>query len=202
MDVLILLQDCDDDATGRPALVERAGGARPVAYVHWVPVESDDVAFWSNAEASGREVITLCGDPDAPHLALALAAALEGRRSMLPGAAGAVRHLGVWGEAGASGDVAWRDRTTGEILTHDIDIAASALAETAGRLLAECGALLRQTTAKLAMPDWPEGMRRAISFRFAPPGDLAAAPLAMAGGSGDGLLASLREADGYDDDGY
>jgi hypothetical protein len=207
MDVLVLLEECDEDAPGRAAPIGRADGARPVAYVHWVPVDADGVAFGgrAGAGADGREVITLCGDADADRLAVALAAAVEGRRATEPAHPGAVRHLGVWAEAGATGDVAWRDRSSGQLLSRDVDIAAPTLDATARRLLAECGTLIRQTAAKLAMPDWPEGVRRAISFSFPTPADLLAPPLALAGVSGDGLLASLREADGYDegyDDGH
>jgi hypothetical protein len=202
LDVLVLIEDCDDDAPGRPVPAGRADGARPVAYVHWVPTESDHVAFRGSAEASaGREVITLCGESDAQHLAVALAAAVEGRRTTPAGARGAVRHLGVWANEGATGDVAWRDRESGQMLSRDVDIAAGTLDALAGRLLAECGSLIRQTAAKLSMPDWPEGVRRAISFTFDAPHDLVPASLAVAGGTGDGLLASLREADGYDDEG-
>jgi hypothetical protein len=199
MDVLVLIDDCDDVA-GRPRPSGRADGAHPVAFVHWAPVEADGVAFGGRAGGDGREVITLCGDADADRLAIALAAALESRRATAPAVAGAVRHLGVWADAGATGDVAWRDRATGQLLSRDVDISAAQLAATAQRLLVDCGAVIRQTAAKLAMPDWPEGVRRAISFTFAAPPDLVPATLALAGGAGDGLLASLREADGYDDE--
>jgi hypothetical protein len=203
MDVLVLIEDCDDDVSaGRPGAPGRAADARPVAYVHWVPVEVDDVAFRAPTGAGGREVITLCAPADAERLAVALAAALEGRRATPPDAPGAVRHLGVWAGAGAAGDVAWRDRQTGHLVSRDLAVDAAAVAATAARLLAECGAVIRQTAAKLAMPDWPEGVRRAISFTLAAPADLLPAPLAAVGGSGDGLLTSLREADGYDDGGY
>ena len=202
MDVLVLIEDCEDDASGRPAPAGRGGAARPIAYVHWVPVEADDVAFRRRARPGGREVVTLCGDADADRLAVALAAAVEGRRALIPFAPGAVRHLGVWADGGASGDATWRDEATGQMLSRDVDVAAATLEVTARRLLVECGAAIRQTAAKLAMPDWPEGVRRAISFTLAAPPDLVAAPLAFAGVSGDGLLASLREADGYDDEGF
>ena len=121
---------------------------------------------------------------------------------MTSAAPGAVRHLGVWADGGASGDVAWRDGLTGQLLSRDLDVAAVTVEATARRLLAECGAVICQTAAMLVMPDWPEGVRRAISFTLAAPADLVAAPLAFAGASGDGLLASLREADGYDDEGF
>jgi hypothetical protein len=202
MDVLVLLDDCNDDAVlGRTG---RADGARPLAYVHWVPVDADDVAFGRRTGAGGREVVTLCGDADAGRLAVALAAAVEGHRATAPGMPGAVRHLGVWADAGASGDVAWRDQATGQLQSRDVDIPAADVEATARRLLAECGAVIRQTAAKLAMPDWPEGVRRAISFTFDAPPDLLPARAALAGGTGDGLLALLREADGYydADDGF
>ena len=202
MDVLVLIEDCDDAALGRPVLAGRPDGARPLAYVHCVPVDADDLAFGARADVRGRAIVTLCGAPDAHHLAVALAAAVEGRRAPAthPPGAGAVRHLGVWADAGATGDVAWRDHASGLLVSAEVDIAADALAATAGRLLAECGSVIRQTAAKLAMPDWPEGVRRAISFAFDAPADLVPAPLAFAGVSGDWLLASLREADGYDDE--
>ncbi len=199
MDVLVLLDECEEGVAGRGAASGRADGVRPLAYVHWVPLDAETRPFGGRGADGGREVVTLCGDADADRLAVALAAAVEGRRASAPAAAGAVRHLGVWDGAGASGDVAWRDGTTGQMVSFDVDIAAATLEVTAARLLASCGTAIRQTAAKLAMPDWPEGMRRAISFRLAAPNDLVPAPLALAGAGGDGLLASLREADGYDD---
>jgi len=194
MDVLVLLDDCDDDAPGRVMPVGSPDDVRPLAYVHSVP-GGDDRTFGGAAARGGREVITLCGDADAGHLAVALAAAVEGRRTSMPGA---VRHLGVWDGEGATGDVAWRDRASGQLLSLDVEIAAATVEATAARLLVECGAVIRQTAAKLAMPDWPEGVRRAISFTLAAPDDMA--PAGLTSGV-DGLLASLREADGYDEDG-
>ncbi len=200
MNVLVLLDDCDESVAGRGATNGRAGGVPPLAYVHSVPRDGEPRPFGGEGDAEGgREVVTLCGDADADRLAVALAAVVEGRRASAPAAAGAVRHLGVWDGAGASGDVAWRDATSGQMVSFDVDIAAATLEVTAARLLASCGTAIRQTAAKLAMPDWPEGMRRAISLRLAAPSDLVPAPLALAGVGGDGLLASLREADGYDD---
>ncbi len=202
MDVLVLLDDCDEDAPGRAPATGRADGARPLAYVHWVPSDGEARPFGgARGAACGREVVTLCGDADADRLAVALAAAVEGRRAAAPAADGAVRHLGVWDGAGASGDVAWRDGASGQVLSFDVDIAPATLEVTAARLLASCGTAIRQTAAKLTMPDWPEGVRRAISFRLAAPADLVPAPLAFAGVAADGFLASLREADGYDDGG-
>jgi hypothetical protein len=48
------------------------------------------------------------------------------------------------------------------------------------------------------MPDWPEGVRRAINFSLGMPGLAPATPI---GGGADTLLDSLREADGYDVEG-
>lgn len=194
MDILVLLEDGDDECGARAT---RAADARALAYVHSAPDPASGGRFFSHQRAgwrgtAGRDVITLCGDqPDADTLALALAAAVEGRRATAEQQA--VRHLEVWADRGAAGDAAWRDRASGRMLTQDVDIAAPTLAATAARLLADSGAVIRQTVAKLAMPDWPEGMRRAISFTVrAPDGD-------DGGADGDCLLASLREADGYDD---
>jgi heme A synthase len=66
------------------------------------------------------------------------------------------------------------------------------LRETAASLLLECGHLIRAMSAGLSMPDWPEGVRRAINFTFAP----AMLAPAVGAAAGDALLASLREADG------
>jgi hypothetical protein len=56
--------------------------------------------------------------------------------------------------------------------------------------------------AGLLMPDWPEGVRRAISFTVAPAMLPAALAPSMGGFGSDALLLdSLREADGYDVEG-
>jgi hypothetical protein len=98
----------------------------------------------------------------------------------------------VFAERGAVGDAAWRDQATGQLMTQDLEIPVDALRETARRLLAECGAVIRQMVAGLSMPDWPEGVRRAINFSFSPAW---LAPAAVGAGH-DALLASFREADG------
>ncbi len=142
-------------------------------------------------ERPSRDVVTLYGVPSAESLALALAAALESRRSAVPGEnhPDAVRHLGLWPGRGAIGDAAWRDVATGELVTRDLEIPLDVLLETSGALLAECGQAIRRLVAGLLMPDWPEGTRRAITFSFAP-------AFAGAGMPSEALLASLREADG------
>lgn len=175
MDVLVMLEE----------LPERS----PVlAQVNSVPSE---VA----SERHMRDVVTLFGVPNAESLALALAAALESSRA---GGSGAnpldvTRNVGVWPERGAIGDAAWVDRSTGEVVKHEVEIPLAVLLETAGKLLADCGQGIRRLLAGLLMPDWPEGTRRAINFSFAP----AAAGARL---SGESLLASLREADGLTTD--
>lgn len=111
---------------------------------------------------SRREVVTLYGEADAQSLALALAATVESGR--MEAGAGAVRHLGVWPDRGAIGDYAWRDAHTGRLETRDLDIPLLTLKARASELLGECGPTLRRVAAGLAMPDWPEGTERALSF--------------------------------------
>jgi hypothetical protein len=101
----------------------------------------------------------------------------------------AVRHLGLWPGRGAVGDAAWRDKSTGQLMTRDLEIPLAVLLDTSGKILAECGKAIGRLLAGLSMPDWPEGTNRAISFSFAPA--FAGVPLIS-----EGLLASLREADG------
>ena len=188
MDFLVLLEDGPE--RGPPAV---AGATRavdrtsPVAHVN-------SMAATSPFAGSAREVVTLYGTPDANALAFALAAAVEGHRT---GSAhfGAIRHLGVWTERGAVGDAAWRDQRTGQLLTEDVEIPAARLQETALGLLAEGGSLIRQMVAGLLMPDWPDGMRRAINFTFTPTGTMPAFAGSPTLGA-DGFLDSLREADG------
>lgn len=198
MDILVLLEDCDDtDRAGRIEPAGRPGGARPLAYVHSAPdATAGDRLFGARAHTSGRDVVTLCGPPDASRLAVALAAAVEGRRDT-PGPSAVVRHLGVWEGVGATGDAAWRDRASGQLLSHDVVIAAAAIEATARQLLRDCGRVIRQTAADLSATDWPEGMRRAISITIAAPGDASPAGHGAAAAGAD-LLALLREADGYD----
>lgn len=209
MDILVLLADADDsvDATGVPA----AGSAVavPIARVRSAP---DPTAYGAGHRAGrgrgARDVVTLYGAAEADHLAVAIAAACEGRLAADP-APDAVRQLGVWADRGAVGDVAWRDRGTGQLVTRDVSISAAVIAGTAGRLLREHGRAIRQTVAGLAMAEWPEGARRGIHVSLGPVASPlaavgnaaagAAASSADAAGADDALLALLREADGYDD---
>ncbi len=111
---------------------------------------------------SRREVITLYGEADAHALALALAATVESER-LEESRSGVVRHLGVWSDRGALGDSAWRD-DAGRLVTYDLDIPIATLQLRAAELLGENGPTLRRVAAGLAMPDWPEGTDRALSF--------------------------------------
>lgn len=141
-------------------------------------------------ERPSRDVVTLYGIPSPESLALALAAALESRRSA-DDRADTVRHVGVWPERGAVGDAAWRDETTGELITRDLQIPLAVLAETAQALLAECGMGIRRLVGGLLMPDWPEGTRRAVSFSFRPTPAYATRAVPP-----DAVLAAWREAEG------
>lgn len=171
MDVLVMLDETPDHS---PVL----------AQVNSVPSPLSN-------ERPSRDVVTLYGVPSPESLALALAAALESRRTAMGGEqqADVVRHLGLWPGRGAVGDAAWRDKSTGQLMTRDVEIPLAVLVETSGMILAECGKAIGRLLAGLMMPDWPEGTNRAVSFSFAP---------AFAGGPllSEGLLASLREADG------
>jgi len=178
MDVLVMLEENPEHST-------------VLAHVNSVPAPL-------NSERPPRDVVTLYGVPSPESLALALAAAVESRR--LPDErSDTIRHLGVWPERGAVGDAAWRDMSTGQLLTRDLDIPLETLVDTARQLLGECGQTIRRLVAGLTMPDWPEGARRAISFSFSP----------MLAGSAPGalqvdtLLETFREADGitFDTDG-
>jgi hypothetical protein len=162
-----------------------------LAHVNSVPSPLD-------VERAPRDVVTLYGIPSSESLALALAAVVESHRGAAGGPA-AIRHLGVWAERGAVGDAAWRDAATGQLMTRDLDIPLSVLRNTAVQLLDECGQMIRRLVAGLSMPDWPEGVRRAINFSFMPAVELTAA----AGARSDAMLAILREASGlaYDHEG-
>jgi hypothetical protein len=129
-------------------------------------------------------------------LALALAAALESRRSA-DDPADTVRHVGVWPERGAVGDAAWRNLATGELVTRDLQIPLAVLAETAQALLVECGQAIRRLVGGLLMADWPEGTRRAVTFSFTP-----TPAFASNAASSEAVLAVVREAEGltYDMD--
>ena len=163
MDFLVMVEDPAESAPlARVDSVAEGGAASPV-----------------------RDVVTLYGVPKVESLALALAAAVEGQRTGR-GHASAM-HLGLWPERGAVGDAAWRDQTTGELMTHDVVIPLEVLTATADQLLTDFGALLRKLIAGLAMPDWPEGAWRAITLTLPKP--------AMAGA--DGTLDDQRQADRF-----
>ncbi len=180
MDVLVRLEARPSDS---PVL----------AHVNSIPV----LPFGTR---SRREVVTLYGAADAQSLALALAATVESERQEVP-QSGVVRHIGVWPDRGAIGDSAWRDGSTGRLVTRDLDIPFVALEARAVELLGECGPTLRRITAGLGMADWPEGTDRALSFTFA------STPSALqGGGAGETLrdemgvenwLDSLRAADAF-----
>ena len=152
----------------------------------------------SAPERGARDVVTLYGTPSSESLALALAAAMESRRTSGNGS-GAFRHLGVWSDRGAVGDAVWRDRTTGQLVTQELDIPLGVLVDLAGRLQDECGPLMRRLVAGLAMPDWPEGTWRAIHISLDP--TVGSTPAALSGH--DSVLDLFREADGlaYDHEG-
>ncbi|MBW8838827.1 MAG: hypothetical protein JF602_03075 [Gemmatimonadetes bacterium] len=172
MDVLVMLEENPDHS---PVL----------AHVNSVP------SPLNSAERPSRDIVTLYGAPSAESLALALAAAVECHRSTDANME-SIRHLGVWPERGAIGDAAWRDVTTGQLMTRDLEIPLEILNSTAGRLLAECGQLIRRLVAGLSMPDWPEGARRAITVSIGPIVGLTApvfAPL-------ETMLDRMREAEG------
>ena len=172
MDVLVMLEENPDHS---PVL----------AHVNSVP------SPLASAERPSRDIVTLYGAPSPESLALALAAAVECHRSSESNIE-SIRHLGVWPERGAIGDAAWRDVTTGQLMTRDLEIPLEILHSTAGRLLAECGQLIRRLVAGLSMPDWPEGARRAITVSIGPIVGLTApvfAPL-------ETMLDRMREAEG------
>jgi hypothetical protein len=178
MDVLVRLEARPNDS---PVL----------AHVNSIPV----LSFGSR---SRREVVTLYGEVDARSLALALAATVESEQ-LEAQMSGVVRHLGVWPGRGAVGDSAWRDAATGLLVTRDLDIPFFTLEARASELLGACGATLRRVAAGLAMPDWPEGTDRALTFSLTDPSG-------AGGGSGDSSrdevgvgnwLDSLRQADAF-----
>jgi hypothetical protein len=172
MDVLVMLEENPDHS---PVL----------AHVNTVP------SPLVSSERPSRDIVTLYGAPSPESLALALAAAVECHRASEVNIE-AIRHLGVWPERGAIGDAAWRDVTTGQLMTRDVEIPLEILHSTATQLLAECGQLIRRLVAGLSMPDWPEGARRAITVSIGPIVGLTApvfAPL-------ETMLDRMREADG------
>ena len=171
MDILVMLEENPEHST-------------MLAHVDSVPAPL-------NSERPPRDVVSLYGVPSPESLALALAAAVESRR--LPEErSDTIRHLGVWPERGAVGDSAWRDMSTGQLLTRDLEIPLETLHSTATQLLVECKQLILRLVAGLSMPDWPEGARRAISISIGPIVGLTGpvfAPL-------ESVIERLREADG------
>lgn len=178
MDVLVMLEDRPEHST-------------VLAHVNSVPSPL-------NTERASRDVVTLYGVATPEALALALAAAVEAHREPSQGS-DRIRHVALWPERGAVGDAAWRDETTGHLVTHDLVIPFDVLQATSERLLVECGAAIRRLVAGLQMPDWPEGTRRAISFTLTPHAIL---PVG-AGARVDAFLDSYRQADGlaFDNEG-
>jgi hypothetical protein len=172
MDVLVMLE-------------ENADHSPVLAHVNSVP------SPLASAERPSRDIVTLYGAPSPESLALALAAAVECHRSS-ENSMEAIRHLGVWPERGAIGDAAWRDVSTGQLMTRDLEIPLEILHSTAGRLLAECGQLIRRLVAGLSMPDWPEGARRAITVSIGPIVGLTAPMFAPI----ESMLDRMREAEG------
>lgn len=162
-----------------------------LAHVNSVPQPLD-------VERPSRDIVTIYGEPTAASIALALAAAVEIHRSTVGLAAAgatlpsAVHHLGVWPERGGVGDTAWRDATTGELVTRSLEVPLDILHATAGTLLTECGQIIRRLVAGLSMPDWPEGARRAINVTLGPIVGITAPVLRPL----ESALDSWREADG------
>lgn len=172
-------------------LEARPGDSPVLAHVNSIPV----LPFGTR---SRREVVTLYGEADAQALALALAATVESER-LEATPTGVVRHLGVWPGRGAVGDSAWRDASTGRLITRDLDIPLPTLEARAEELLGTCGPTLRRVTAGLGMPDWPEGTDRALSFSLMS----TAVAYGGSGAAGDtdfsaeNWLDSIRMADAY-----
>jgi hypothetical protein len=160
-------------------LEEDEAGASPIARVN-------SIASAESLETPSREVVTLYGTPTAESLALAVAASLEAQR--VQHRPDALRDLTISSEAGAVGDAAWRDASTGEMIRADLAIPLTVLKETAAELLAEGGQAIRRAIAGLLQVDWPEGTRRALHVQL---------PLTRPGRGSDALRA-MREADGAD----
>ena len=141
------------------------------------------VASPDTLESPFRNVVTLFGVPTAESLALALAAAVEARKASHDDAA--LPRLDVSDVHGATGDSAWRDKRTGEVIRREMTIPLTVLRETAADLLHEGGHTIRRLLAGLLMPDWPEGTQRSLTMQ-----------LAVAGATtGADTLQAMREAD-------
>lgn len=143
------------------------------------------VASAETLERPTREIVTLYGVPTPESLALALAAAVEGHRAG-ESTPKATRDLRVSAADGAVGDAAWQDLSTGEIIRREMSIPLTVLRETAHELLAEGEQGIRRLLARLLMPEWPEGTRRALTLQVATAG----------AATSDITLAQMREADG------
>jgi hypothetical protein len=170
MDVLVMLEETPDPT---PVLAR-----------------IDSVPAMQEPRRRARDVVTLYGTPSSESLALALAAVVESQRGAGQSDA-CFRHLGVWPDRGAVGDTAWRDRNTGEMRSQDLDIPLDVLTRTAARLRDQCGRLMQRLVAAIGMPDWPEGVWRAISISFNPE------PVAAGAANLDAMLASVREAERF-----
>jgi hypothetical protein len=75
--------------------------------------------------------------------------------------------------------------------SQDLDIPLDVLTRTAARLRDQCGRLMQRLVAAIGMPDWPEGVWRAISISFNPE------PVAAGAANLDAMLASVREAERF-----
>lgn len=160
-------------------LEEEGAETAPIARVN-------SVASAESLETPSREVVTLYGTPTAESLALAVAASLEAQK--VQRRPDALRDLTISSEAGAVGDTAWRDASTGEMIRADLAIPLTVLKETAAELLMEGGQAIRRAIAGLLQVEWPEGARRALRIQL---------PVARPGRGSDALRA-MREADGAD----
>ncbi|MBI1808299.1 MAG: hypothetical protein HYR75_00255 [Gemmatimonadetes bacterium] len=144
------------------------------------------------SDRTSRDVVTLFGIPSPESLALALAASLESRRAIAPGSGhpDAARCLGVFAGRGAVGNTEWRDQSTGQLVTNNLEIPLAVLVETSGAILRDCGQAIGRLLAGLLMPDWPEGTSRALTFSFASSSAAVLVPT-------EAMMARLREADGF-----
>ncbi len=152
----------------------------------------DSVPESMNSGRRARDVVTLYGTPTPESLALALAAAMESHSSAGAHDADAFRHVGVWPERGAVGDAAWRDSATGELVIRDLDIPLDVLTLRAREIFQEFGTRLQRLVAGLVMPDWPDGVWRAMAIHL----DVARELTGGARSRTDGFLDELRVADG------
>lgn len=179
MDILVMLEESPEHST-------------VLAHVDSVPSGVD-------SERRSREVVTLYGVPTAQSLALALAALVDSMRGE-PYPAGTVRHFAISAALGASGDVAWRDGSTGRLMSRDLTIGSEQLHDRAQDLLGVCGSDIRRLVAGLQMADWPEGSRRAISFSLTEPALAGVSADGGGGGGGGGGDPGVEDGGGGDRD--